>query len=78
MWADIQTEVMEDSAKNFVKETKSLSKKIGVARRVVLLGARSFHEELSGVCAPCGRFEESSHEGQALGVAHEHHGGTLG
>ena len=28
MWADIQTEVMEDSAKNFVKETKSLSKKI--------------------------------------------------
>ena len=28
MWADIQTEVMEDSAKNFVKETKSWSKKI--------------------------------------------------
>ena len=78
MWADIQTEVMEDSAKNFVKETKSLSKKIGLARQVVLLGARSFHEELSGVCTPCGRFEESSHEGQPLGVAHDHHGGTLG
>ena len=28
MWADIQTEVMEDSAKNFVKETKNLFKKI--------------------------------------------------
>ena len=28
MWADIQTKVMEDGAKNFVKETKSLPKKI--------------------------------------------------
>ena len=33
MWADIQTEVMEDSAKNFVKETKSLSKKISATSR---------------------------------------------
>ena len=28
MWADIQTEVIEDCAKNFVKDTKSLFKKI--------------------------------------------------
>ena len=28
MWADIPTEVIEDGAKNFVKEAKSLSKKI--------------------------------------------------
>jgi len=29
LWSQIQTELMEDGAKNFVKEVKSLSKKVG-------------------------------------------------